>query len=235
MPLNFICHNGAVSYDAMPIDIAPESFFDAGDLRWYRARLESERPYADSDIGDMEFLETWGFLVQSEGRLLPTRAAVFILAKQSVILQHLPRMVVDLEWHNCQAREHSIGDEWTSRVIVEANLVKSWKAILDFIGKHIDTPYEIDEETLQRVGNSRRYVSFREAAVNLLIHQDYGKADGDPVIRVFKDGVDFYNPGNAFASREDLVGNVERKHRNPRIVTAFERIGLSDQPLSALQ
>ena len=226
---NFIRNNGAVSYDAMPIDIDPESFFDAGDLRWYRAQLESERPYADSDIADMEFLETWGFLVESEGRLMPTRAAVFLLGKQSIILQHLPRMVVDLQWHKCHAHEHSIGDEWTSRVIVEANLVKSWKAILDFIDKHVDTPYEIDEETLQRIGNSRRYVSFREAAVNLLIHQDYGKADGDPVIRVFKDGIDFYNPGNAFASREDLVGNVERKHRNPRIVTAFERIGLSDQ------
>lgn len=226
---NFIRNNGASSYDAQAIDINPESFFDAGDLRWYRAQLESERPYADSDIEDMEFLETWGFLVESEGRLRPTRAAVFILGKQSIILQHLPRMVVDLQWHNCHASDHSIGDEWTSRAIVEANLVKSWKAILDFIDKHIDTPYEVDEETLQRVGNSRRYVSFREAAVNLLIHQDYGKADGDPVIRVFKDGIDFYNPGNAFASREDLVGNAERKHRNPRIVTAFERIGLSDQ------
>ena len=34
---------------------------------------------------------------------------------------------------------------------------------------------------------------------------------------------------DAHASREDLVGQVEREHRNPRIVTAFERIGLSDQ------
>ena len=225
----FIRNDGGPSYDAQVIDIDPESFFDAGDLRWYRARLESKRTYADADIDDMEFLKTWGFLVEKDGRFMPTRAAVFILGKQSIILQHLPRMVVDLQWHNCKASEHTIGDEWTDREIVQTNLVRSWKTILDFIDKHVETPYEVDAKTLHRVDNERRNVSFREAAVNLLIHQDYGKANRDPVIRVFKDGIDFYNPGNAFASREDLVGQVEREHRNPRIVTAFERIGLSDQ------
>ena len=225
----FVRNDGGPSYDSQVIDIDPESFFDAGDLRWYRARLESKRTYADADIDDMEFLKTWGFLVEKDGRFMPTRAAVFILGKQSIILQHLPRMVVDLQWHNCKASEHTIGDEWTDREIVETNLVRSWKAILNFIDKHVETPYEVDAKTLHRIDNERRNVSFREAAVNLLIHQDYGKANRDPVIRVFKDGIDFYNPGNAFASREDLVGQVEREHRNPKIVTAFERIGLSDQ------
>ena len=126
-------------------------------------------------------------------------------------------MVVDLRG-TIDASDHSIGDEWTP----EANLVGRRTS-----STSIDTPYEIDRRRCRELATRAGTLFPRSGGQSA--HSPSGKADGDPVIRVFKDGIDFYNPGNAFASREDLVGNAERKHRNPRIVTAFERIGLSDQ------
>lgn len=50
-----------------------------------------------------------------------------------------------------------------------------------------------------------------------------------PVIRFFRDQAEFFNPGDALASREQLLDPGDKEVRNPRIVGAFRRIGLSDQ------
>jgi ATP-dependent DNA helicase RecG len=72
------------------------------------------------------------------------------------------------------------------------------------------------------------YIAFREAAVNVLIHQDYADHSRKAEIRHFTDQTVFWNPGDAFASLADLLDPGEKEVRNPRIVTAFRRIGLSE-------
>ncbi len=112
---------------------------------------------------------------------------------------------------------------------IEANLIEAWKAILDFYLKHSEKPFAVDPTTLRRHDDPPDYISFREAAINLLIHQDFGDATRVPVIRFFRDQAEFFNPGDALASREQLLDPGDKEVRNPRIVGAFRRIGLSDQ------
>ena len=64
--------------------------------------------------------------------------------------------------------------------------------------------------------------------VNLLIHQDYADHTRKAEIRYFQNGTIFWNPGDAFASSADLLEPGEKEVRNPRIVTAFRRIGFSE-------
>ena len=64
--------------------------------------------------------------------------------------------------------------------------------------------------------------------VNLLIHQDYSDHSRKPEIRHYADQSVFWNPGDAFAANADLLEPGEKEVRNPRIVTAFRRIGLSE-------
>ena len=73
------------------------------------------------------------------------------------------------------------------------------------------------------------YTSFREAAINLLIHQDYGDRNRTAFIRSFRDRTVFWNPGDAFATNDELLDPTARHLRNPAIITAFRRIGLSEQ------
>ena len=51
----------------------------------------------------------------------------------------------------------------------------------------------------------------------------------EPVIQFFNDRTLFWNPGHAFASADELLEPGEKEVRNPRIVAAFRRIGLSEQ------
>ena len=64
--------------------------------------------------------------------------------------------------------------------------------------------------------------------VNLLIHQDYSDHSRKASIRHYTDQTVFWNPGDAFATDADLLEPGEKEVRNPRIVTAFRRIGLSE-------
>jgi ATP-dependent DNA helicase RecG len=82
---------------------------------------------------------------------------------------------------------------------------------------------------LRRDDDPPDYISFREAAINLLIHQDFGDHTRVPVIRIFRDCAEFFNPGDAFASAEQLLDPGDKEVRNPSVVNAFRRVGLSDQ------
>jgi ATP-dependent DNA helicase RecG len=227
--MRFIRDAGGTPYDSETLELEPATFYDETTLRWYRARFEASNPGKDGSVDDITFLRNWGLLVEKDGELLPTRAAVLVVGAAPLVRQQLPRIVVDLQLYRHTANEYSPAARWADRVTVEANLIDAWKAILDFFQKHSERPFSVDPATLRRHDDPPDYISFREAAINLLIHQDFGDATRVPVIRFFKDRTEFFNPGDAFASREQLLDPGDKEVRNPRIVGAFRRIGLSDQ------
>lgn len=227
--LRFIRDAGSITYDSETLDLDPTKCFDEGTVRWYRARFEASNPGKDGSADDTSFLREWGFLVEREGKLRATRAAVVVLGSGEYVRQELPRIVVDLQLYRHSASEYAPSARWADRVTIEANLIEAWKAILDFYLKHSEKPFAVDPTTLRRYDDPPDYISFREAAINLLIHQDFGDATRVPVIRFFRDQAEFFNPGDALASREQLLDPGDKEVRNPRIVGAFRRIGLSDQ------
>jgi ATP-dependent DNA helicase RecG len=227
--MRFIRDAGSSPFDSEPLALDPTTFFDEATLRWYRARFEASNPGKDGAVDDSTFLRNWGLLVEKDGQLRPTRAAVLVLGTAPLVRQQLPRMVVDLQLYRHAADEYASATRWADRVSVEANLVEAWKIVLDFYQKHSDRPFSVDPATLRRHDDPPDYISFREAAINLLIHQDFGDLTRVPAIRFFTDRTVFFNPGDAFASREQLLDPGDKEVRNPRIVGAFRRIGLSDQ------
>ena len=70
---------------------------------------------------------------------------------------------------------------------------------------------------------------------NLLIHQDYSDHARKPEIRFYSDQSVFWNPGDAFDTNTELLEPNQKEVRNPRIVTAFRRIGLSENAGWGLQ
>ena len=225
----FLRDSGSTSFDTETLDISPESFFATDALQWYRSRFEANNPGKDSTVDDVTFLHNEGFLTESDGLLKPTRAAVLIFGLGRYVRQQLPRMVVDLQLYHHAADEYSPTERWSDRVTVEDNLIEAWKAILFFFQRHSEKPFSVDPSTLRRYDDPPDYISFREAAINLLIHQDYGDPFRIPGICIFRDKTEFFNPGDAFASREQLLDRGSKEVRNPKIVDSFRRIGVSDQ------
>lgn len=227
--LRYIRDASNTRYDAETLDVDIGRCFDEASVRWYRARFVASNPGKDTAADDIAFLRNWGFLVEQGGVLRPTRAAILVLGSGEYVRQVLPRMVTDVQLYRNASAEYDSAVRWADRLTVEDNLIKAWQAIVEFYYRHSERPFAVDATTLRRDDDPPDYISFREAAINLLIHQDFGDTTRIPVIRFFRDQTEFFNPGDAFASREQLLDPGDKEVRNPSIVNAFRRIGLSDQ------
>ena len=227
--MRFMRDASSVRYDAETLDVDITRCFDDASVRWYRARFDASNPGKDTAADDTTFLRNWGFLVEQGGVLRPTRAAILVLGSGEYVRQVLPRMVTDIQLYRNASTEYDSTVRWADRLSVEDNLIKAWQAIVEFYYRHSERPFAVDATTLRRDDDPPDYISFREAAINLLIHQDFGDTTRVPVIRFFRDQTEFFNPGDAFASREQLLDPGDKEVRNPSVVNAFRRIGLSDQ------
>ncbi|MDB5875723.1 MAG: putative transcriptional regulator [Ramlibacter sp.] len=227
--LRFIRDAASTRFDAEPLDLDTTRCFDEASVRWYRARFAASNPGRDTTVSDEAFLREWGFLVERGGVLRPTRGAILVLGSGEYVRQVLPRMVADVQLYRNATADYSSDVRWADRLTVEDNLIKAWQATVEFYFRHSERPFAVDAATLRRDDDPPDYISFREAAINLLIHQDFGDTTRVPVIRFFRDQTEFFNPGDAFASRAELLDPGDKEVRNPIIVNAFRRIGLSDQ------
>lgn len=210
-------------------DLDVEECFDDSSVAWYRRLLQQKQGNRHADLNDVEFLNEWGFVVEAHESLVPTRAAVLLFGKGRYVRQILPRGLVDYQRIDTSFDEWSPDKRWHDRVVVEENIIQAWQVLVEKYMRLAERPFSIDISTLRRHDDPPDYISFREAAINLLIHQDYGDHTRKPVIKIFADRTMFWNPGDAFVTVDQLLEPTEKEVRNPAIVNAFRRIGLSDQ------
>ena len=206
-----------------------EEFFDPESVRWYRRVFDERNPGRHQGLSEVEFLNEWGFVVEQGDRLAPTRAATLVFGRARHVRRILPRPVVDCQFIDSPFHSWSTDRRWYDRVVVEENLVQAWLTLSERYAKHAEHPFGVDAATLRRDDDPPDYVSFREAAINLLIHQDYGDQGRKASIRFFRDRTVFWNPGDSFAATDELLDPTEKEVRNPAIVAAFRRIGLGEQ------
>ena len=217
-------------YDSRVMDeLDADEFYHRRSLRWYRSVFHERNPGRHQDFSAVEFLHEWGFVVECGDRLAPTRAAVLIFGRPRYLRQILPRPVIDCQFTGVAMAEWSPDRRWADRVVVEENLLQAWLIISERYFRHADRPFSLDMQTMRRNDHPPDFVSFRETAINQLIHQDYGDHGRTAFIRVHRDRTVFWNPGDAPASTDELLDPTAKEVRNPTIVAAFRRIGLSEQ------
>ena len=216
-------------HDGEVVDLDSERCFDDGSVRWYRKLFDDRNPEHDETLSHVEFLHYWGLVVEAGGRLSPTRAAILLFGAPPALHQVLPRPVVDWQWSRGDWSEELADERWADRLVIETNLVEAWKTLLGCYFRRAERPFSVNAETLQRDDSPPDYIAFREAAINLLIHQDYADHTRKAAIRFFDDRAKLWNPGDAYTSTDELLEPGEREVRNPRIVAAFRRIGLSEE------
>ena len=217
-------------YDDQPLDgLDAGEFFDPDSVRWYRRVFGERNPGRTQAASDPEFLHEWGFVVEHGGGLAPTRAAVLLFGRPRHLRRALGRPVVDCQFIDAAYDSWTTDRRWIDRVVVEENLIQAWLILSERYVKHAEHPFRLDPATLRRDDDPPDYVSFREAAINLLIHQDYGDPGRKASIRFFRDRTLFWNPGDAFDATDELLNPTEKDVRNPALVAAFRRIGLSEQ------
>ena len=217
-------------FDAVPLpDIAVDKCFDPETVKWYQAQFARRNP-DHAEISDpTDFLLNWNYIVEQDGRLLPTRAGILLFGIGRFVRQILPRPVLDYQRIDTRFDLWTAEQRWHDRYVFEENIFQTWQGLVARYMRIAEHPFSIDPTTLRRNDDPPDYVAFREAAINLLIHQDYGDHGRKAVVKIFTDRTIFWNPGDAFATEAELLDPTEKEVRNPSIVKAFRRIGLSDQ------
>lgn len=210
-------------------DLTAENFFDPDSVTWYRRIYNEKNPGRHEHLTDIQFLNEWGFLVETRERLIPTRTGVLLFGQGKYVRQILPRAIVDYQRIDVDFEQWSPDKRWADRLVIEENLIQAWLSLVERYMRLAERPFSLEDATLRRHDVPPEYISFREAAINLLIHQDFGDHTRKPVIKLFRDQTVFWNPGDAYATTEQLLDPTEKDVRNPSVVAGFRRIGLSDQ------
>lgn len=217
-------------YDSGALDFALDEAIDEESLRWYRAvyeRRPDNRPYAE--LSDIDFLNEMGLLRRQGSRRLPTRAAILLFGANWALGEILPRPIVDCQRYHLPRDEADTDERWFDRLVLEENIVRSWRALVDdWYPRIAEHPFSVDPVTFQRDDTPPDYRAFREAMVNLVLHQDYADHTRKAVIQHYPDQTFFWNPGDAFATNTELLDPGEKEVRNPHLVRAFRRIGVSE-------
>lgn len=216
-------------YDGQIVEFDIKTCFDTEAIAWYRNVYESKpgnRSYADKS--DADFLFELGLIRETPTGWKPSRAAILLFGRDASFRDLLPRPSVDCQRFRSEFGEFTPDLRWDDRLVIDSNLIRAWRSLLDWYQRVATTPFKIDPDTLQRTDMPPDYKAYRESVINLLIHQDFSDHSRKPEIRHFADRTIFWNPGDAFATLADLLEPGEKEVRNPRIVAAFRRIGLSE-------
>lgn len=217
-------------YDGVALtDIPVDQCFDEATVKWYQAQFARRNPEHVEIPDPIAFLLNWNFVVEMDDKTLPTRAGVLLFGTGRYVRQILPRPVLDYQRIDRPFDQWSAEERWHDRYVFEENIFQTWQGLVARYMRIAEHPFSIDPATLRRNDDPPDYVAFREAAINLLIHQDYGDHGRKASIKLFTDRTVFWNPGDAFATEAELLDPTEKEVRNPAIVKAFRRIGLSDQ------
>ena len=224
----FLIDASAQRFDGQAAERDLDNAFDPDSIRWYREIYEKRGNRSHANRTDSDFLDEMGLLVERDDRKRPTHAAILLFGSNAAFRQLLPRPVVDCQRFAFTHAEADTGMRWRDRTVLDENLIRTWRAMVDWYERFAERPFRIDPASLQRDDTPPDYVSYRESMINLLIHQDYSDHTRKAEFRHYTDRIVFSNPGDAFASAEDLIEPGEKEVRNPRIVTAFRRIGLSE-------
>ena len=216
-------------YDGQSVGLDLSTALDLESIKWYRGIYEGRsgnRPYAK--LSDADFLNEMGLLVEQHSQVSPSRAAILLFGTNAAFRQLLPRPVVDCQRFALARDRADAGERWNDRLVLDENLIRTWQSLVDWYQRFAETPFRVDPTSLRRDDTPPDYRAFRESMVNLLIHQDYSDHSRKASIRHYTDQTVFWNPGDAFDTNADLLEPGEKEVRNPRIVTAFRRIGLSE-------
>jgi ATP-dependent DNA helicase RecG len=226
----FLRAAGGSSYESETIDLDIESCIDADTLARYRRRFEAREPSHRCNTFDAgHFLEHWALAVAADGKLRPTRAAILLFGTGPALRAIVPRPVVDCRWAIHAWDAPAPEQRWVDRLVCEDNLWTCWEQLADRYAQNAAKPFALNVATMERQERPEDFVSFREAAINLLMHQDFEEATRSATISFHPDRVVFENPGTARASTSALLEPGAKDVRNPLIIGMFRRVGLSEQ------
>ena len=123
-----------VPYDCHIIsDLNLERCFSNSSLAWYRSVFATKDQKYDPSASDLEFLHSKGFIRERDGKHFATRAAILLFGSEAAVRQTLGRPVVMCYKLLTNRDDPQTEERWSDRIVLEENLVETWRAITDLL------------------------------------------------------------------------------------------------------
>ncbi|HOP40421.1 MAG TPA: ATP-binding protein [Geobacteraceae bacterium] len=200
------------------------TFADLDPLEFERLRQEIVRLRGDRsllDLSNEEIAKALRLVESRHGRLVPNVAGLLLLGRENVIADIIPTHQVHFQVIDAQANV-KVNDPFRAPLLKTLQEIESRFAARN-------------EEKEVTIGMLRLPVpdyspsGFREAVNNAVLHRDYTRLD-DVYIQMHQDHLLITSPGGF--PEGVTIDNIlvhEPKPRNPRLASAFKRIGLVEQ------
>lgn len=220
--------------DELVLNLDPSVCFDTVSVSWYRSLFIQRNPGHETEgRDDLFFLEHFGLLLPHDNSLRPTRAAVLLFGTAAANHRAFSRQQVDF-FRFLSRKEDTLPEtRWDDRIesLSEGNIVKTWRRIIEVYREHYASSgrFELDATTMQRTGAPPDYLAFREAVLNLLIHQDYGDQNRKATIHAYTDSFEFWNPGASYVTGDEFFKPGDKPVRNPKLRSMLTRVGIGEQ------
>ncbi len=108
--------------------------------------------------------------------------------------------------------------EWVS----ETGYAVGYKQIVDYIVDQLPQS-EVIEKAVRRQVKMYPDLAVRELLANVLIHQDFTVRGAGPMIEIFKNRIEFTNPGKPLINTLRFIDHIP-KSRNEQIASFFRRV-----------
>lgn len=157
-----------------------------------------------------------------------TKAALLLFGKYNSITEVFPKFFLDLV-----IKKNSSDTDYLDRIYTSneahhpQNIYSFFELAFQKIQSQLNNKFELDGINRKDSGEAL-LAAVREGLVNTLIHADYS-ADSQIKIFLFKDYVEFNNPGEMRVSKERYVLGGDSQARNPKIFTIFTRAKLGER------
>lgn len=204
-----------------------------------RRAVEARLPGSTGACDDWSFLErNQGLLVRgADGRLRATTEAIILLGTKEALRIVLRRPIVDFQIRS-SVNPADPTRRWAERENIEANLV--WTRLTLLQGFVSAMRRELDDGTVRGPTSGvptdmPAYIAFREAAVNMLVHQNYEDQSTKGVIEIGEHGWHFENSGCPNVEKADLISPTPIPYRNPLINRSFRDAGWTENGKTGLR
>ena len=184
------------------------------------AHNRANREHMWENMTDLELLKSANLyrkdsLTGEEGLTL---AGILLLGSQQMIVSALPHYKTD-----AIVRVKNT-DRYDDREVILDNLIKSYYKLMDFVSKHLDDKFHLEDS--QRIDVRNKI--FREVCANMLIHREFSNAYPAKLI-IEKDVVRTENANKPNGYGVINAVDFSPYPKNPNIARFFREIGLADE------
>lgn len=219
--------------DIRPIESATTDALNEAELESYRFLCKKDKPNV-SRFSDKQFNEMMG--ITKGGKPTLMSLLLFGLYPQAFFPQL--SIVATAVYGTEMGITGENGERFSDNKRIEGTIGEMIDGAMQFVKNNMKISTTIDPNTGKRIDRSEYPITaVREVIVNALVHRDYSfHTEGMPIqLTVFSDRIEVKNPGGLYGRlRIDQLGKTQPDTRNPKLATAMEILGLTENRYSGI-